>query len=88
MRSFNMDLQKLIEEIDENYYKENNYYLSLLSPETFAKQVALEFGKQCFEAGYYAGNYKCRMSKGSAIMNNIISEDFEKYLKNLENDNT
>ena len=31
-----------------------------------------------FREGYYAGNAKCRAHKGSAIMEDIIKEDFEK----------
>ena len=46
-----MNLQEICDLIDENYYKANNYYLSINEPEEFAKRVALEFGKQCFEAG-------------------------------------
>ena len=46
-----MNLQEICDSIDENYYKANNYYLSINEPEEFAKRVALEFGKQCFEAG-------------------------------------
>ena len=46
-----MNIQEICDLIDENFYKENNYYLSINNPEEFAKQVALEFGKQCFEAG-------------------------------------
>jgi hypothetical protein len=40
-----MNIQEICDLIDENFYKENNYYLSINNPEEFAKQVALEFGK-------------------------------------------
>ena len=45
-----MNIHEICDLIDENYYKANNYYLSINEPEEFAKRVALEFGKQCFEA--------------------------------------
>ena len=73
MWSFNMDLQKLIKEIDESYYKKNNYYLSINEPEEFAKQVALRFGKQCFDAAKEeVENYSDRYYT------------FESYLKSIE----
>lgn len=78
-----MNLKKLIEQIDEDYYKSNSYYLSLTNPEEFAKRVALEFGKLCFEAAkeniwYYIDEYSgYEKLKYSA---------FEDYLKSLENE--
>ena len=75
-----MNLQEICDLIDENYYKANNYYLSINEPEEFAKRVALEFGKQCFEAGYESG-YDEAQGDGP------LYETFEDYLKSLENGN-
>ena len=46
-----MTPEEIINKIDEGFYKENFYYLSITEPEEFAKRVAEEFGQQCFEAG-------------------------------------
>jgi len=74
-----MNLKKLIEQIDEDYYKSNSYYLSLTDPKEFAKRVALEFGKQCFEAGFIMG---ARSEFGGGF----DQPNFEDYLKSLENE--
>ena len=36
-------LEELMNKIDEDFYKENYYYLSITEPESFAKIVAIEF---------------------------------------------
>jgi hypothetical protein len=36
-------LEEFMNKIDEDFYKENNYYLSITEPESFAKIVAIEF---------------------------------------------
>ena len=74
-----MNIQEICDLIDENFYKENNYHLSITDPEEFAKQVALEFGKQCFEAGFEAGT-DCEFNGGFSRL------EFKDYLKSLENE--
>ena len=71
-----MSIQEICDKIDENFYKENNYYLSITLPEEFAKQVALEFGKQCFEAGITCFEEN----------NELEYSNFEDYLKSLKNE--
>lgn len=73
-----MNIQEICDLIDENFYKENNYYLSINNPEEFAKQVALEFGKQCFDAALNG-----KLVSFETIMD---FETFEDYLKSLENE--
>ena len=82
-----MNIQEICDLIDENFYKENNYYLSINAPEEFAKQVALEFGKQCFEAGRDSKKIYNPEKDGKLEMITIIVEykSFEDYLKSLEN---
>jgi hypothetical protein len=36
-------LEELMNKIDEDFYKENNYYLSITDPKSFAKIVSIEF---------------------------------------------
>ena len=72
-----MNIQEICDLIDENFYKENNYYLSINNPEEFAKQVALEFGKQCFDAALNG-----KLVSPETVMD---FETFEDYLKSLEN---
>ena len=73
-----MNIQEICDLIDENFYKENNYHLSITDPEEFAKQVALEFGKQCFEAALNG-----KLVSLETVMD---FETFEDYLKSLENE--
>ena len=87
-----MNIQEICDLIDENYYEANNYYLSINEPEEFAKRVALEFGKQCFESGREFN------SKDGIVDINVVifykgadNSDlepkfslFEDYLKSLE----
>ena len=82
-----MNIQEICDLIDENFYKENNYYLSINNPEEFAKQVALEFGKQCFEAGRDSKKIYNPEKDGKLELITIIVEykSFEDYLKSLEN---
>ena len=72
-----MSIQEICDLIDENLYKENSYYLSITDPEEFAKQVALEFGKQCFEAG--------RDKEYDKVDGDYYDKfrDFDDYLKSL-----
>ena len=83
-----MNIQEICDLIDENFYKENNYHLSITDPEEFAKQVALEFGKQCFEAGRDSKKIYNPEKDGKLEMITIIVEykSFEDYLKSLENE--
>ncbi len=83
-----MNLQEICDLIDENFYKENNYYLSINNPEEFAKQVALEFGKQCFEASRENKRIYNPEKDDKLEMITLIIEfkTFEDYLKSLEND--
>ena len=80
-----MNLQEICDLIDENYYKTNNYYLSINEPEEFAKQVALEFGKQCFEAGRENKRIYNPEKDGILEAITIIVEykSFEDYLETL-----
>ena len=72
-----MNIQEICDLIDENYYKANNYFLSINEPEEFAKRVALEFGKQCFEAG--------RDKEYDKVDGDYYDKfrDFDDYLKSL-----
>jgi hypothetical protein len=36
-------LEELMNKIDEDFYKENNYYLSITDPKSFAKILAIKF---------------------------------------------
>jgi hypothetical protein len=82
-----MNLEKLIEQIDENYYKINNYYLSITHSEEFAKRVALEFGKRCFEASREASYIAAEMYIEELLENDKLQyQTFEDYLKSLENE--
>jgi len=71
-----MNLKELIFKIDEDYYKANAYYLSINEPEAFAEKVALEFGRQCFEAGFIMG-------ARSEAHGGFDEPDFDNYLKTL-----
>ena len=73
-----MTVDEFIDWVDTIHYKENGYYLSTAEPTTFAKEVAIRFGKQCFEAGRECTSYFDEIDKKY--------DDFEDYLKNLEND--
>jgi len=39
-------IEKIMNKIDEDFYKENNYYLSITDPKSFAKKVAIEFADE------------------------------------------
>lgn len=80
-----MNIQEICDLIDENYYKANNYYLSINEPEEFAKRVALEFGKQCFEAGRDSKKIYNPEKDGILEVITIIVEykSFEDYLETL-----
>lgn len=51
------------------------------------KEVVIDMPKiqafKIFRDGYYSGNAQCRAYKDSLIMENIITEDFEKYWKSI-----
>ena len=89
-----MSIQEICDLIDENFYKENSYYLSITDPEEFAKQVALEFGKQCFEAGREFNSKDGIVDIDVVIFykgadNSDLEPKFplfEDYLKSLENE--
>ena len=58
----NKMVEKIMNKIDEDFYKENNYYLSITDPKSFAEKVAIEFAKMHIEkimnlqqSKYYAG---------------------------------
>jgi hypothetical protein len=38
--------EKIMNKIDEDFYKENNYYLSITDPKSFAEKVAIEFANE------------------------------------------
>jgi len=80
------ELDKICEEIDEEFYKENSYYLSITEPEEYAKQVALRFGKMCFEAGRDSKKIYNPEKDGKLEMITIIVEykSFEDYLNNKD----
>ena len=80
-----MNLKKLIEQIDEDYYKSNSHYLSLTNPEEFAEQVALKFGKQCFEASREASYIAAERYIEELLENDKLQyQTFEDYLKSTE----
>jgi hypothetical protein len=60
-------LEKLMNKIDEDFYKENNYYLSITEPESFAKIVAIEFAKLHVEAALKAASEKVTTNEDVAI---------------------
>lgn len=74
-----MTIEQICSLVDETFYKKNNYYLSLTNPEEFAEQVALKFGKQCFEVGR-------ELTEGweSKMYDVKMYSTFEDYLKSLE----
>jgi hypothetical protein len=43
-------IEQIAEEIDENFYKENNYYQSTCEPISFAVKVGIEASKLHLEA--------------------------------------
>ena len=71
-----MTIEEIIEDLDEEYYKKNNYYLSITEPERFAKGVAIKFGRQCFEVA----------ASGVMVSPETVMDfdTFEDYLKFLE----
>lgn len=50
--------EEIANKIDEDFYKENSYYLSLTSPQEFAEKVAIEFAKIHVKAALKAASEK------------------------------
>jgi hypothetical protein len=73
-----MKLEEIINQIDEDFYKENSYHLSITDPEEFATQVAIKFGEQCFEAGR-----EPEYGWAGKMEGNPQYENYEDYLNEL-----
>lgn len=73
-----MTPEEIINLLDEEFYKENSYYLSLTEPEEFAKQVAIKFGKLAFEAA----------REQRPLAKDYAYHTFEDYLKELYGETT
>ena len=74
-------IEEIINKVDEDFYKENSYYLSYTEPEKFAKQVAINFGKLAFEAG----NNQYWDDGGTGCLEFKYYE-YEDFLKEIENE--
>lgn len=79
-----LTFEKLIEKHDEDFYKENGYYLSKTEPETFAlelmKQVRLATLEECAnkaDADVYFIGHLAELEGGDKF---IEGEDYEVYV--------
>ena len=80
-----MNIQEICNWVDTIFYKENNYYLSITNPQEFAKEVALRYGRQCFEAGREASYIAAELYIEELLENDKLQyQTFEDYLKSTE----
>ena len=79
-------IEEIINKVDEDFYKENSYYLSNTEPEKFAKQVAITFGKLAFDAGTKNGIKTA--DKRWLSTNKFIKPllNYEDFLKEIEDE--
>ena len=62
--------EEIANKIDEDFYKENFYYLSLTNPQEFAEKVAIEFAKLHVEAALKQASEK-------AMLKIVNTEEFK-----------